>query len=105
MNSERLPQIAAVAWYSPATWAELRRIVVDPETLEATYDAWCGVFERGVRTVAEAGVNAVCVPIDVDGCVAWCAKQRHALDSGGRAGYAAELLRRQHEAIRTTRGA
>jgi hypothetical protein len=41
--------------------------------------------------------NAVCVPIDVEGYVAWCAKQDHPLDSGGRAGYAAELLRRQHQ--------
>jgi len=97
--------IAAVAWYSPAAWAELRRIVVDPETLEESYDAWCAVFERGVRTLAEAGISAVCMPIDVDGYVAWCGKERHPLDSEGRAGYAAELLRRQHQTPRRTRGA
>jgi hypothetical protein len=105
MSKESARQIVAVAWYSPTTWAALRQVVVDPDTLEASYEAWCGVFERGVRTVAEAGVDAVCVPIDLEGYVAWCAKEHHALDSGGRAGYAAELLRRQHIGMGDKRGA
>ena len=105
MNAEFGQHIAGVAWYSPATWAELRRLVPDPDTLEATYEAWCGVFERGIRTLAQAGVTAVCIPIDVDGLVAWCAKRQHSLDSGGRAGYAADLLRLQQQTPRAERGA
>ena len=105
MSTDQSPQIVAVAWYSPITWTAVRSIVADPESLEASYEAWCAVFEQGLHTLAEARIHAVCVPIDVDGYLAWCRQHQHALDSGGRAGYAAELLRRQYEGSGAKRGA
>ena len=87
-----------VAWYAEAEWQELREIASDPEILEPTYGDWLRVYEKGLRDLAAAGVEPERVEVRVADLRAWCQAQHRPLDGAARAAFAAELLRRRHQA-------
>ncbi|HVH66998.1 MAG TPA: hypothetical protein VM716_03950 [Gemmatimonadales bacterium] len=87
-----------VAWYAASEWQALREVATDPETLEATYPDWLTVFEKGLRDLAAAGVVAERVELSVADLRAWCQAQHRPVDGPARAAFAAELLRRRHQA-------
>lgn len=88
--------VVGVAWYSRAAWTRLRALVPDADRLEETYEDWVGVFERGVADLRAAGLAPARVAVDVDAFMAWCAGHALRPDSGARARFAADELRRRH---------
>lgn len=85
--------VVGVAWYSRATWTELRAHAPDAADLESTYEDWLDVFHRGVALVEAAGVRPERVEVDLQALVAWCAPTGRPLDSAARAAFVSEQLR------------
>ncbi len=89
--------IVGVAWYSAAEWAQLRAIAPDADKLEATYDEWVAVAEKGLRDLRSAGLAPERVPVRLDLLRAWCDARGRRPDAAARAEYAAAELQRIHE--------
>lgn len=89
--------VVGVAWYSPNAWTELRSMAPDADMLEASYDEWCQVFERGLAELRVAGLDPQRVEIEIAPFTAWCGEKRRRPDSAARAAYAAEGLQRTHK--------
>ena len=76
--------IAGIAWFSPADYAEARRIMVDAATLPETYQGWLRGAETAERDLREQGhhpIRVVIVPADF---AEWCSKRRMPLDLAAR---------------------
>jgi hypothetical protein len=81
--------VLATAWYSPATWRELRAI---PEAkIEMTYPQFVRKVERMITGFEAQGVQVVKVPVNVSQMVAWCHRHGYEADTRGRAAYGAVL--------------
>ena len=89
--------VVGVAWYSPGAWTALLSIAPDADKLEASYEEWVSVFEKGLADLRAAGVSPERVPIEIVPCVAWCEAQGRRPDSAARAAYAAIEVQRLHE--------
>ena len=82
--------VIAMAWYSPATWAQLKAI---PEArIEISYDEFVRNFERLSQQFAARGVEVEKVVVDVDQMVAWCHRNGYAVDTTGRSIYGTVAL-------------
>lgn len=97
-------QIVGVAWYSRDARTRLRAIVPDREALEGSYEDWLAVYTRGVADLRGAGLRPERVAVDPDAFLAWCAVASLPLDSGSRARFAADELRRHAGSGRPPRG-
>ena len=87
--------MTGIAWYSRDQWAQLRRVVADPEELESTYEEWLGVIKRRVPDFIKPGLKLVKVPVDVNDLVSWCQLRGKPIDANARAEYVVEALQRQ----------
>jgi hypothetical protein len=77
--------VIAMAWYSPATWAQLKAI---PEArIEISYDEFVRNFERLLREFVAHGVKVEKVVVDVDQMVAWCHRNGYEANTTGRSIY------------------
>ena len=81
-----------VAWYSPQGWGELRAIAPDADKLEASYEEWVEVVERGLADLRRAGLQPQRVEIAIAPFVAWCDRMGRRPDAAARAAYVAEQL-------------
>ena len=82
-----------VAWYSRATWHDLKAVAPDAAELEPTYEAWVAVYEDGIEHLRAGGYAPQRVEIELPALLAWCAKEGCVPDSSSRAAFASELLR------------
>jgi hypothetical protein len=74
-----------MAWYSPATWAQLKAI---PEArITISYHEFVRNFERLSREFAAHDVKVEKVVIDVDQMVAWCHRNGYEANTTGRSIY------------------
>jgi hypothetical protein len=81
--------VIALAWYRPATWAQLKAI---PEArIEISYDEFVRNFERLSQQFAARGVKVEKVVVDVDQMVTWCHRNGYAVDTIGRSIYGSML--------------
>ena len=81
--------VIAMAWYTPATWRELRAI---PEAgIELSYSAFVRKCERRIADYIAQGFRVEKVPVDIGQMKAWCRKHGYALDAKGRAAFGAAL--------------
>src|SRR5688572_20103925 len=87
--------VAGIAWYSNDQWADLRRVVSDPEELELTYEEWRVVIMRSVPDLIEMGMWLVKVPVDVAELVSWCKHRSMPIDADARAQYVLETLKQR----------
>ena len=85
--------VTGIAWYSSDQWADLRRVVSDPDTLEPTYEEWQDVVRRTIPDLLNQGMKLVKVPVDVTELVKWCRHHGLAIDGDARAQYVVEALR------------
>jgi len=84
-----------VAWYTPAAWVRLKNAVPDPERLEDSHAKWLELVTSVCADMARAGVETVRIEVDPDEFLAWCRDQARSADSGARAQFVAERLRRR----------
>ena len=80
--------IAGIAWFRSDQWQLLRSLATDPEVLERTYAEWEAIAEKGIRDLAQQGIIARKVDVDVAELQAWCISQQRPLDGAARAAYA-----------------
>jgi hypothetical protein len=71
-------------------------VSADLETMEKSYDEWLVAIAHGLDELANNGVNAQPIEVDVDDLVAWCAESECTIDGSARAAFAA------HDAARRT---
>lgn len=84
--------IAGIAWFRSDQWHLLRSLAADAEILERTHAEWQAVAEKGIRDLAQQGVIARKVDVDVTELQAWCIAQQRPLDGSARAAYAVVRL-------------
>ena len=74
-----------MAWYTPATWRELRAI---PEAkIEMSYPQFVRKVERMIAGFEARGLRVVKVPINVTQMVEWCHRHGYEADTTGRAAF------------------
>ncbi len=84
--------VAAVAWYRPEQWQNLRQISVDRNKLEATHTEWLESATKALLHLRDLGLNICPVEIDVDELGQWCKKQKRPVNGAARAAFAAVKL-------------
>jgi len=89
--------ILGIAWYRREEWPHLLEIATDRDELEDTYEEWLHNAETRFHEMAEAGINAMKVYINVDELQDWCIVQSRPLDGSARAVFTAEKLRQLHK--------
>ena len=85
--------VVGIAWYSRATWSELRRVAPDADDLEPTYEDWLVVFEDGFARIQAAGLQPERFEVNLTALLAWCAPTGRLPDSSARAEFVSEQLR------------
>ena len=85
--------VLGVAWFRPDQWELLRSVSVDADVLESTHAEWEKLARRTIRDLAQQGILARRVDVEVERLQAWCAEQQRPLDASARAAYASERLR------------
>lgn len=79
--------LIGIGWYKKEQWDDLRRVSVDREILENTWEEWATVAERRMIDLMRLGSNVQKVPVDVDDLVLWCRAQYRPVDADARATY------------------
>lgn len=97
-DSEAAP-ILGIAWYKPEEWSHLLEISADRDELEDTHEEWLHNAERRLHEMAEAGIDAVRIYINVHELEAWCLNQGRPLDGSARAIFTAEKLRQLNKGM------
>lgn len=90
------PESAAtlgIAWYKPEEWSHLLEVAADRDELEDTFEEWLHNAEMRLHEMAEAGINAMRVYINVDELHNWCIGEGRPLDGSARAIFTTEKLR------------
>jgi hypothetical protein len=82
-----------IGWYKKEQWEELRRVSVDKERLEATWDDWAENAERTMVHLMQQGHHVEKVTVDVSDLVAWCQKKGRPCDGDARAMFVTDHLR------------
>ena len=85
--------VLGVAWFRPDQWELLRSVSVDADVLETTHAEWEKLARRTIRDLAQQGILARRVDVEVERLQAWCAEKQRPLDASARAAYASERLR------------
>ena len=85
--------VVGVAWYSRATWTELRRLLPDDDKLEQTYEEWLAMFEEAFAKVQSTGVQPERYEVKLDALLEWCSPMGAVPDSSTRAAFVSEQLR------------
>ena len=96
--TKKIAPVMALAWFKPEQWEGLRAESADRERLEQTHEQWLEAAEGAIEQLAAEGVVVERIEVDLDELVAWCRDNSLTLDASARANFAAEKLRRSHEA-------
>ena len=85
--------VLGIAWFRPEQWELLREVAVDADVLESTHAEWETLARRTIKDLAQQGILARRIDVDVERLQAWCAEHQRPLDASARAAYASERLR------------
>jgi hypothetical protein len=89
--------VAAVAWYRPEQWENLRKISVDRNKLEATHAEWLEIAVKTLFSLREMRLDVRPIEVNVDELAHWCKNQKRKVDASARAAFAAFKLREAEE--------
>jgi hypothetical protein len=89
--------ILGIAWYRREEWSHLLEIYADRNELEDTYEECLQNAETRLHEMAEKGINALRVHINVEELQDWCIVQGRPLDGSARSVFTAEKLRQLHK--------
>lgn len=87
-------ELIPVAWYSPESWAEMRRVSVDADALHPAYEDWHQDADAAVRRLRAAGARVQQVEVDVGRMVAFAARIAKPLDRRLRARFTLDEAQR-----------
>ena len=86
----------ALAWFDANQWAALKRVALDADKLDDTYEEWRCNAENVERRLRQSGFDVIRASINVDALVAWCRSRNKPIDGTSRSEYAAELAAEGH---------
>lgn len=82
-----------IGWYKKEQWEELRRVSVDKEKLEETWEQWAQNAERTMIHLMQQGHHVEKVTVEVPALLAWCRERNRPCDGAARATFVTEHLR------------
>jgi len=85
--------VIGIGWYLPEQWEKLRRISVDRDQVEESFQEWQANATNALKEMTESGVIVQRVTVDVDILEKWCRERRLAIDAAARSLFVAEHLR------------
>ena len=85
--------LTGIGWYRKDQWEDLRRISVDADKLESTWDEWAENAERTMVELIRKGHQMQKVPIDVIELELWCRSKNRPCDGAARAEYITRNIR------------
>lgn len=89
---QRPQPVVGVSWYRAEQWADLRRVSVDAEGMEAEWDQWNRTAEARLEELQRSGVRVHKVEVDVDALVLWCEARRRPVNAEARAEFTSWLM-------------
>ena len=87
-----LPRFGVV-WFAPSDWRALRKVAVDPEELESSYERWLRLSVQSCAELAADGIEVERVAVDAAELIRWCEQEGLPLDAQARARFASHKLR------------
>ncbi len=96
MTNEEKIQIG-FCWYQPEQWKQLREVVPDPESLDATYDEWKKSATVAINNLKAEGLSVKKVSINIKALITWCSEKGLEPISSSRSEYAAFKLQSRGE--------
>jgi hypothetical protein len=84
--------LVGIAWYSAASWAEVKDTAADPECFEASFPAWEAMAISARRELQRSGVRAIECPIVPQDFFAWCELNSRVNNAAARAEFVSETL-------------
>lgn len=81
-----------LAWYSREQWEALTKIEPNRSDLDGTYEEWEIQATKTLQMLADQGVHAVKVDMDVEALVEWCQSEDRQPDRKSRAAFVSYLL-------------
>jgi hypothetical protein len=97
MSKEIVVINAAICFYTPESYKELKRIAADKNELDDTYADWLQGFNNAIIELKKAGINAVPLNIDMKELDQWCKKHKRKNDRSARAAFASQKAEEQSE--------
>ena len=85
--------IFGIGWYKKEQWDELRRVSVDCDKLEATWEEWAANAEETTIRLMKSGAQIQKVTVDVNDLVLWCRAQNRPCDGEARAAFVTSHIR------------
>jgi hypothetical protein len=83
-NSANSRIALGVTWYDRSQWERMREVACDPEQLGSTYEEWLANAKKGMKYLAEQGIQPERVMVNVDELIAWCRNQGCRIDGAAR---------------------
>lgn len=93
--TDKHEMIVGFCWYQPEQWAELKKVAVDPEKLDDTYEEWRANANKAFNEIVAAGHDIRKISINTKELVAWCKKCERQLDGKARSEFAALKLQKR----------
>jgi len=87
--------MVSICFYTPDSYAELKKIADDKPALCDTYTDWLVEFTKAVQGIKEQGFEVVPITINIDELKNWCQKNKLRNTSSSRSKYVAEIGRSQ----------
>ena len=81
-----------VGWYTPATFAALREVSDDRDTLPPTFEAWQREAAKLLFILRGKGLDPEQFFVDIDELVGWCKQRRVPLNAESRANFVREKV-------------
>lgn len=88
----------AFCWYERDQWEALKRIAVDADAMDDSFDEWKKNANEAIHDLqinAPAGHSVQKVQIKVDKLLAWCEEEGVVNDSQSRTHYAVAVLKQR----------
>ena len=83
--------MVAIGFYTPDSYAELKKIADDKSTLCDTYADWLVEFTKAVQAFEAKGLNVKPITINIDDLKDWCRKNKVKNTGSSRSKYVAEI--------------
>ena len=75
----------------------MRKISIDPDRFEDSYDSWLTMFHKSLKELVGAGLFPIKTPINVDEFKDWCESGSRPFNASSRSEFAASRLRQGGE--------
>lgn len=83
--------MAAICFYTPDSYNELKEVADDKQVLCDTYADWLVEFSKAVNGLKDQGMEVVPVNINIAELIKWCKQNKLKNTSSNRSRYVVEI--------------